>query len=178
MKLKIIDASVAIKWFVKEEKGKKEADALLSEIEANPKPFAVPEIFFNEMLSVLCRIVKSESQVKIYVEDLENLGLERIGNGREILAEAIRLAFEFNLTGYDAIYAATATLTEGVWITADLKAHQKIKKRSLSELANVVCEGLSFVAEPAFFASVVMLESFILNYSSFGKCNLESIILF
>ncbi|MBI4405312.1 MAG: type II toxin-antitoxin system VapC family toxin, partial [Deltaproteobacteria bacterium] len=79
MKLKIIDASVAIKWFV-DEPNRKEAMDLLSQIEQNPRQFGVPELFFNEMLSVFCKLALSEKEIVSFMHCLQNLGFHRIGN--------------------------------------------------------------------------------------------------
>ena len=128
----VIDTSVAIKWFVREAEGKHEAAQVLSQVEASPRLFAVPELFFNEMLSVLCRLCTSESQVVRYLKVLEELGFHRIGNGSELLAVAAGLALHYRLTGYDAVYAASAQLVSGTWLTADQKAHKKIEKLGIS----------------------------------------------
>ena len=133
MNLRIIDASVAVKWFVEEESGKPAAMALLGEIESSPEGFAVPELFFNEMLSVLCRLLDSPAVVIDYMDALQDLGLHRIGNGRELLAAAAELSKAFSITGYDAVYAAAAKLTGGVWITADQNAHSRLSPTGLSQ---------------------------------------------
>ena len=82
MSLRIIDASVAIKWFVREKTGRQAAMGLLDEIEASPEKFAVPELFFNEMLSVLCRLLDSPTQAVNYMNALQDLGYQ----GRAIYA--------------------------------------------------------------------------------------------
>ena len=132
MSLKIIDASVAVKWFVREKTGRQAAMVLLDEIEASPAEFAVPELFFNEMLSVLCRLLDSPAQVVDYMNALQDLGLHRIGNGRELLTAAAALAKKHSIPGYDAVYAACAKLTNGVWITADKSAHDRLSSTRLS----------------------------------------------
>lgn len=75
MRLRVIDASVAVKWFVREETGKRAAMELLEEIESAPANFAVPELFFNEMLSVLCRLLDSPDDGIDYMNALQDLGL-------------------------------------------------------------------------------------------------------
>ena len=130
----IIDASVAIKWFVKDERGKSQAMTVLDKVRESPSDFAVPELFFNEMHAMLVRLTpKDANSTKDYLRALEGLGLHRLGNGHELLATAIDLASEYKLTGYDAIYAAYAKLTGGIGITADASTHRKIKKLKLSQ---------------------------------------------
>ena len=131
--IQVIDASVAIKWFVQEQHQEK-AMALLESIQERPQDFAVPELFFNEMLSVLCRIEKDAPKIQRHLYLLENLGFERLGNGSELLSLAAQLSVQFGLSGYDAIYAATAKLLNGVWLTAGAKAHQKIAHLKISAL--------------------------------------------
>jgi len=100
--------------------------------------FAVPELFFNEMLAVLTRLAGGDAAaVRTYLDALQDLGFERIGNGRELLACAADLACAHGLTGYDALYVATAKLTGGCWLTADGRAHRKIRHLRVSKL---VCQ--------------------------------------
>ena len=138
MTLRVLDASVAIKWFVPHETGAIEAIAILDEIRDSPAEFAVPELFFNEMLAVLARLLgRDAAAVRQYLDDLQDLGFERIGNGRELLARAAALACAHGLTGDDAVYAASAQLTGGCWWTADLKAHRKVRHLRISK---AVCQ--------------------------------------
>ena len=139
MSLEILDASVAIKWFVAEEPGRTEALQILDRVRDAPQGFAVPELFFDEMLAVLVRLAGDDATaVRGYIDALQDLGLERIGNGREMLARAAEIACTHGLTGYDAIYAASADLVGGHWVTADLRAHRRIERLRISR---AVCQG-------------------------------------
>ena len=139
MTLQVLDASVAIKWFVKSETGRLEAIRILDEVRDAPERFAVPELFLNEMLAVLARLLADKpADLRGYLGALQDLGLQRVGNGRELLARAADLACGHDLTGYDAVYAAAAQLTGGCWLTADAKAHRKIQRLKISK---VVCQG-------------------------------------
>lgn len=132
--IRIVDASVAIKWFVAGEEGRDEALAALEEIKSKPRYFGVPELFFDEMLSVFCRLVPSAEGVIEYISLLQGLGMARFPNGSKTLETAAHLAKKCNLSGYDAIYAANARLVNGIWITADKKAHRKLAPLKLSML--------------------------------------------
>ena len=134
----VLDASVAIKWFVADEPGATEAIEILDRIRDDPRPFAVPELFFNEMLAVLTRLVgRDDAPVRSHMEALQDLGLERIGNGRELLARAAEISCAHRVTGYDAVYAASADLVGGCWLTADERAHRRIRHLRISKL---VCQ--------------------------------------
>lgn len=131
----VIDASVALKWFLPAEPDREQALGVLASIGRSPGDYAVPELFFNEMVSVLCRTQGSNTTlIQQYVTDLEELGMHRVGNGHSLLMLAVQYAREWKLTGYDAIYAATAELLGGTWLTADRKAAQRVKKRGLARL--------------------------------------------
>lgn len=134
MKLMVIDASIAIKWFITEEEKRDEALAILDTIQSSPHLFFVPELFFNEMLAVFCRLLKDPATITRYLYILENLGFQRIGNGNELLRAAAHLAVKHNLTGYDAVYAASAKLIGGSWITADARAHKRIMSLKISSI--------------------------------------------
>ncbi|MCC6765531.1 MAG: type II toxin-antitoxin system VapC family toxin [Deltaproteobacteria bacterium] len=137
--LVVLDASVAVKWFVPGEGGRAEALDILDQVHHARHAFAVPELFFNEMLAVLARLSdKDVAVVRSYMEALQDLGFERIGNGRELLACAADLACAHRLTGYDAVYAASAKLTGGCWLTADAQAHRRVKRLNISK---AVCQG-------------------------------------
>lgn len=126
--LTVIDTSVAIKWFVDEPgPGQDSALKVLDRIRRAPSEFAVPELFFNEMLAVLCRLESDPRQVSSYIGTLGELGFERFGNGARLLQEAAELALNYKISGYDAVFAASAKLLSGFWLTADDVAVRKLK---------------------------------------------------
>lgn len=127
--LTIIDTSVAVKWFIAgDEPGRNEALLVLDNLCSEPHHYAVPELFFNEMLAVFCRLLSDASEIKEYMRVLEQLGMERIGNGSQLLNRAVEIAKQFNISGYDAIFAAAASLVGGVWLTADKAAVKKLRR--------------------------------------------------
>ena len=131
----VLDASVAIKWFVADEVGRDEALSILDDVRDSPRQFAVPELFYNEMLALLARLLKRDDAalLQAYVGALQDLGFERIGNGRELLSCAAEIASQYRLSGYDAIYAASANLVGGQWLTADRRAHNKVRHLRISK---------------------------------------------
>jgi predicted nucleic acid-binding protein len=129
----VIDASVAAKWFV-DEPGSEAARAILMGVRDEPRLFSVPELFFIEMLSVLSRLAESEAQLKELLGILEDLGIARVALGHEMLDKAAEFAFGWGLSAYDAVYAASADLLGGIWLTADARAHGKIAALGISRL--------------------------------------------
>ena len=131
----VVDASVAIKWFVAGEPLVEEAERVLGEIQEDPSSYVVPELFMNELLAVLCRLPGSTpSRVKQALALVEALGMRRIGNGHELLALAAELAGRWRLSGYDALYVALASLVGAQWLTADARAARRVESSDLVAL--------------------------------------------
>ena len=129
----VLDASVALKWFIDEE-GSESARRILLDLQESPTEFIVPELFFIEMLSVLSRYGLTVKQLAGHMESLESLGIQRISLGQELMLKACEIISETKISAYDAVYAATAFLCKGIWITADKTAHLKISKFKISKI--------------------------------------------
>ena len=128
----VIDASVALKWFLKDEFSAN-ADRVLHRVLSHSSEFAVPELFAFEVLSVLARV--TDDPERIYVNGvipILNSGILRFPVTEELVHKAIPYIGK-GLTGYDAVYVALAEMLGGQWLTFDQKAHKKISrlKRSL-----------------------------------------------
>lgn len=127
----IIDASVALKWFLKNE-SHPNADAVLKKLIDSPEIFAVPELFLFETFAVICR--HHPHPLDAFINGLCPL----MNNGimRYPMTEGLAgIACDFvkkGLTGYDACYAALACDLKGKWLTFDEKAHGKISKTGIS----------------------------------------------
>lgn len=133
MTLTLIDASVAAKWFLPEERDRNQAISVLEKIKHNPSAYAIPDLFYCEMLHVLCKIFSDSREIIEYLSTLQDLGMSVLHTGRKTLALAASLAKKHGLSGYDSIYAANAKLTQGLWLTADKKAHKKISSLKISQ---------------------------------------------
>jgi predicted nucleic acid-binding protein len=131
----VLDASVALKWFVDAEPLVEEARDVLDDIERDPRAYLVPELFMNELLAVLSRLPRaSRSRVQGALHAVESLGLARVGNGHELLTAAADIACSWRISGYDAVYVALAALTGGEWLTADARAAARVPRRGLVRL--------------------------------------------
>jgi predicted nucleic acid-binding protein len=131
--VRIIDASVAIKWFV-DEAGRERALEVLKDVLHNPRSFAVPELFFFELAHVFYRLHPNPSQVQVQLlSDVTVLGVHRFAMTPELLKET-RYYQKAGLSGYDAAYVALAKLLKGKWLTFDAIAHKKVARTKLSEL--------------------------------------------
>lgn len=127
----IIDASVAVRWFIREE-FHVNADMVLQKIIEEPERFAVPELFSFEVYSVLQRLHPEglEAFIKGVMPLLQG-GIFRQPMSEDLAVEADHFV-QLGLTGYDACYAALARDLRGKWLTFDEKAHRLIKKEKVS----------------------------------------------
>jgi len=127
----VIDASIAIRWFLRDE-AHPNADAVMQKLIDRPGYFAVPELFAFEVYAVLCRIHPAGQAA--YVK-----GMIPVLNGgifrqpmTEKLASGAACFIKKGLTGYDACYAALARELKGAWLTFDEKAHNCLQGEDLS----------------------------------------------
>ncbi len=117
MKNLVIDASVAIKWFIWEE-GTEEAHQLLEELNF----FWVPALFLMEVDAILSKkVLQGELEI---TDAFEKRRMFRqlpymLVPYNEIAEFAFRLSTEFPITLYDAAYLATAVDHKGIFHTAD-----------------------------------------------------------
>lgn len=135
----ILDSSVALRWFLKEE-SHPVAEKILKAVMDKPHLFAVPELFCFEMFSVLHRLHPEPHQA--FTKGV--LPLIESGVFRQPMTEKLAsLALPFikkGLTGYDACYAAMAKDFKGLWLTFDKKAHNCIKEDKISCLPEEMSE--------------------------------------
>jgi len=127
----VLDASVAVRWFLKDE-SHPNADAVLRRLIDHPESFAVPELFCFEVYAVLCRIHPSAHAafVKGMIPIL-NGGILRQPMTEGLATGASRFVRR-GLTGYDACYAALAREINGTWLTFDQQAHEILSGEGIS----------------------------------------------
>jgi len=127
----IIDASVAVRWFIEEE-AHPHADEVLERVIDEPTGFAVPELFAFGLFSVLQRIYPSGFTTfrKGIIPILQG-GIFRQPMTESLAVKANRFV-RLVLTGYDACYAALARDLKGIWLTFDEQAQNLIQKEKRS----------------------------------------------
>ncbi len=129
MRTVIIDASVAIKWFIKHEEGKFQALHLLKKFKSEELEFIVPDLLFYEVTNAFKTFISAKriSFVigKRYLKKLVGLNLITISYS-ELIDLALNLSNKFDITIYDASYLALAKLQNLPFYTADQKLLSKI----------------------------------------------------
>jgi len=129
----VIDASVAVRWFLEDETDAN-ADAVLRKVVEEPRLFAVPELFSFEVYAVLQRLHPEGFKAfrKGIIPILQG-GILRHPMTERLAKRADKFVRK-GLTGYDACYAALAEDLKGLWLTFDKRAHQRIGDNSISHL--------------------------------------------
>ena len=118
MKNIVLDASAVVKWFVKEEESE-EMRRIRDLIVGGEVMAYVPALLFIEVSNAL-RYTEGLTPEDIIraIGALQKLGLKVVSDS-ELLEDAIRIAFEKEITVYDSIYLSLAKKVGGVIITYD-----------------------------------------------------------
>ena len=131
----VVDASVGIKLFV-EEPFSDVADRLFEELASNPLArFYVPDLFFVECANILWKYVRRfgypPENARQDVADLRALALLSVSTA-DLIIPALELAMTYDITTYDASYAALARQLSLPLITADERLARKLTKSGIS----------------------------------------------
>ena len=127
----VLDASAIAKWFLTE----KESDymkRIRNEIASKKIEAHVPDLIFIELTNVLRYSNLSENDVKLGIKAAMQIGLV-LHRFEELIYDAIKIAFENDITIYDALYVSLSNSLEAPLITYDeilLKKVDRAKKAS------------------------------------------------
>ncbi len=123
----VIDASVVVKWFVEEE-GSDKALEIRDKYVKGEIELMAPEIIMFEVLNALYyKQLFSESEMKEISEALDSYSLDLYSIEGEYAEKTIEVAFENNITIYDAAYISLAIMKNTFMYTADEKLARKLK---------------------------------------------------
>jgi predicted nucleic acid-binding protein len=121
-----VDASVALKWFVRE-KWSEQARALLSAYEKGHLQLCAPYLLDFEVANVLrYKREFGARDVQQALALLRALQLDQYSLDEVVAPEAIRLAYQHGLTMYDTTYLAGARVLGCPFWTADQEFLQRI----------------------------------------------------
>ena len=130
----VIDASVAIKWFI-EENLSAEAGAILDRGE----PLFAPDLLLAEIGNVLWKKVTrgevARGQAEVIVTALPDC-FSRLWPCRELAGRALELAFALDHPAYDCFYLACAEAAGGTLITADKRLNEAAAKAGFAALVH------------------------------------------
>ena len=131
MRTLVLDACVAIKWYVSES----HSDVALALAVTEPQ-WIVPDLFFPEVGNVLWKKVNrheiDEEIARDIMASLLALGIEAYAT-KPLIDFAIGLACRFQCTVYDGLYLALAVEERSQLVTADRKFYDAMFRTALGE---------------------------------------------
>ena len=123
----ILDASVVVKWFSEEEYTEK-ALAIRERIRMGEERVIVPDLLLYELANALKYNPSFDANdVSDALTSIFDMDLEIVTPIPEIINLAVALAFEYNITVYDAFYIALAKDLELTFITADRRLCERVR---------------------------------------------------
>ncbi|AGT35156.1 hypothetical protein N186_03985 [Thermofilum adornatum] len=126
METVVIDASVAVKWFVEEHGTQKALELRDRYIDGELKLIA-PQLFPYEVLNVLrYKHLFTIDELKTIGEALEAYSIDLYPLVGKLRDTTIQTAHENNITIYDASYIALAIIKNTTLYTADKKLKNKL----------------------------------------------------
>ena len=129
----VVDASVALKWFVQEDLSDLAAELLADFVEGRVELWA-PEVLRVEVANGLRKCsasgVVDEGRVMEAIGCLADLGIEERRIDWDFLSRSTLLALRAHITVYDALYVSTAEELDTKVVTADEKlCRSRVKDR-------------------------------------------------
>src|SRR3989339_1098632 len=117
--LSVLDASVVLKWFVEENDSDKARKIRDDYVEGKIK-IIVPDLLLYEISNAL-RFNKSFDKYEIdeILVSLSDMEIEVFSINYDLLKDAVNLAYQFDITVYDACYVKLALTLSTDLITAD-----------------------------------------------------------
>jgi predicted nucleic acid-binding protein len=135
MKVFVIDASVAVKWYIPEPFSE-QAVYYLELLREGKAKLLAPELIIAELGNILWKKELSgelaRDEVQLIGETMANSFPAELTEARLLLPAALEIAFELKLALYDSLYLALAIVKMATLVTADKK---------LAKLAGAVLPG-------------------------------------
>ena len=127
----VINASVALKWRLRDEEATHQADTLLDDYLAGALELLTPTLFDYEIANALKVAVDrgrmTETEAMVAMADFQQLGIER-HDFRAMQSVAFQLALQHRRSAYDAAYLALARLKEIWFYTGDRRLFNAVGK--------------------------------------------------
>lgn len=122
----ILDASVVIKWFTKEQDSDK-AIVYLKSFYDNEIIILVPSLLFYELGNILIKKKSSKDKTAEIKKKLQDIQLEIRDIGLEWFQKIYENSLDYSISFYDAAYVTLMQNKNCKFITADKKLYEKIK---------------------------------------------------
>ena len=127
----LLDSSVILKWFRREEIWREIALELRQAYLDGHMIIYVPDLLIYEIANVLrYKPDLTQLQVQEAVSSFYDMDIRIVQISQEVIKQAIHLAYFQDITVYDAAFVAMADYLKIPFITSDEKLVQKIRKIS------------------------------------------------
>lgn len=123
----ILDASVIIKWFTKEE-GSDQADLYLERLSKEEITIIIPHLLYYEIGNILIFKKIQQDDSNEIAKKLYSLPFEVKQIDLASFKGIMHIAKTFSITFYDATYIALMNKEQCEFVTADRKLFQKVSK--------------------------------------------------
>lgn len=135
--IRVIDASVAAKWFL-EEAGTPLAKDLLDRLDRAEVTFHSPDLILAEVGNILWKKVRSAQlgagQAQIAAKALPRY-FEQLHPSEKLIDRALQMALELDHPIYDCLYLACAERLEARVVTADERLYRALADSPHAQLA-------------------------------------------
>lgn len=115
----VVDASVAVKWYLADgECGVPDSAALLGDHAAGRCALLAPTLLVHELLGVLVRRLPADARAEA-LEAFYDVDVQLVAPTRELSLEAARLVADRQISAFDSAYAGLASVLGCPLVTAD-----------------------------------------------------------
>jgi predicted nucleic acid-binding protein len=115
----VVDASVAVKWYLTDsESGVQDAAALLDDHAAGRCALVAPALLVYELLSVFVRRLPGDARADA-LDAFHDVDVHLVAATRDLTLEAARLVASRQISSFDSAYAGLASVLGCPLVTAD-----------------------------------------------------------
>jgi predicted nucleic acid-binding protein len=143
VRLVVPDASVAAKWYLRDEEHTAQADAIADEFRRGSVNLVVPDCFYYELTGLLRRAERrqparlSAAQVDAAIADVVALPIPSV-ESRPYLSQAVWHSRALDVAVYDALHLTVTEHTGATFVTADKSLYDRVRSlASVRWLGNV-----------------------------------------
>ena len=118
----VLDTSVVVKWFSRDEDDAEHANKLRRQIQEGLCVITIPDLLFYELANALRHNPNFTAEdVRVALDSVFDMEFDIRKVDSSVIAAAIHIAFKFNVTVYDAYFLALSQLESKPFVTADYK---------------------------------------------------------